>query len=146
MACGPSNHLCWRENWIRSAVREFVVLRDRPLQGVVFIAGDETDLLESSEMLFGFRQITLGQMGFTEVFVRAAVPRIEGQSLLIVLHCRIELPQPAISVAKIVLDIRIAGVAKGRIRKSLDRSFPIAGADRSLACCEIGIERCPIRR
>src|SRR5205823_5760770 len=69
-----------------------------------------------------------------------------GQSLLIVLHCRIELPQPAIRVAKIVLDIRIAGVAKGRIRESLDRSFPIAGADRSLACCEIGIERCPIRR
>ena len=64
------------ENWIRSAVREFVVLRDRPLQIVAFIAGDETDLLESGEMLFGFRQITLGQMGFTEVFVCAAVPRI----------------------------------------------------------------------
>ena len=30
-------------------------------------------------MLFGFRQITLGQMGFTEVFMRAAVTRIEGQ-------------------------------------------------------------------
>jgi hypothetical protein len=31
-----------------------------------------------------------------DVFVRAAVPKIEGQSLLIVLHCQIELPQPAI--------------------------------------------------
>src|SRR5438876_2552388 len=91
MVCGPSIHLRWRENWIRSAVREFVVLRDRPLQVVVFIAGDETDL-EIGEMLFGFRRIILGQMGFTEVFVCAAVPRIEGQSLLIVLHCRIELP------------------------------------------------------
>ena len=30
-----------------------------------------------------------------DVFVRAAVP-IEGQSVLIVLHCQIELPQPAI--------------------------------------------------
>src|SRR5437879_13667611 len=104
MACGPSIHLCRRDNWSQSAVRELVVLRDRPLQVVVFIAGDETDLLESGEMLFGFRQITLGQMGFTEVFVRAAVPRIEGEGPLIVLHCRIELPQPAIGVTKIVLD------------------------------------------
>jgi hypothetical protein len=32
MACRPSIHLCWRQNCIRSAVREFVVLRDRPLQ------------------------------------------------------------------------------------------------------------------
>jgi hypothetical protein len=43
------------ENRTRSAVRDFVVLRDRPLQVVVFIAGDETDLLESGELLFGFR-------------------------------------------------------------------------------------------
>ena len=84
-------------------------------------------------MLFGFREIASGQMGFTEVFVRAAVPRIEGQSLPIVLHCRIELPQTAIGVAEIVLDIGIAGIAKPCRRERLDRSFPLAGA-RSLAC------------
>jgi hypothetical protein len=74
-AVGLSIHL-WADrlkNRARSAVREFVVLRDRPLQVVVFIAGDETDLLESGEMLFGFRLITLSQIGFTEVFVRAAM-------------------------------------------------------------------------
>ena len=70
-------------------------------------------------MLFGFREITLHQVGFTEVFVRAAVPRIEGQSLLIVLHCRIELPPTAIGVAKVVLDIGIAGVAKARFVSAL---------------------------
>ena len=103
-------------------------------------------MLESGEMLFGFRQITLGQIGFTEMFVRATVPRIEGQGLLIVLHCRIELPQPAIGIAEVVLDIGIAGVAETRIRERLDRSFPVTGADRSFACREIGIECCPIRR
>jgi hypothetical protein len=96
-------------------------------------------LLDSGEMLFGFRQVTLGQICFTEMFVRASVPRIEGQGLLIVLYCRIELPQSAIGVAKMVLDIGIAGVAKGRTPESLDCSFPIANEDRSLACCEIGI-------
>ena len=35
-------------NRIRSAVREFVVLGDRPLKIVKFIAGDEADLLQSS--------------------------------------------------------------------------------------------------
>ena len=90
-------------------------------------------------MFFGFRQITSGQVGFTEVFVRAAVPRIEGQCPLIVLHCRIELPQPAIGVTKVVLDFGIAGVAKRRVQERLDCSFPIANEDRSLACCEIGI-------
>jgi hypothetical protein len=56
-AVGLSIHL-WVDrlkNRTRSAVRELVVLRDRPLQVVVFIAGDETDLFESGEMLFGFR-------------------------------------------------------------------------------------------
>jgi hypothetical protein len=103
-------------------------------------------LFESGEMLFGFRQITLRQVGFTEVFVRAAVTRIEGQRPLIVVHCRIELPQPAIGIAEVVLDIGIAGVAETRIRERRDRSFPVTGADRSLACREIGIECCPIRR
>ena len=80
------------------------------------------------------------------MFVRAAVPRIEGQSLLIMPHRRIELPQTAIGVAEVVLDIGIAGVAKAGGRERLDRPFPVAGPDRSLACREIRIERRPIRR
>ena len=84
-------------------------------------------------MLFGFGEIALHQIGFTEVFVRAAVPRIERQSLLIVLHCRIELPQTAIGVAEIVLDIGIAGIAKPGRRECLDRAHS-SRRRRSLAC------------
>src|SRR5216684_3518333 len=66
-------------------------------------------------MLFGFGEIALHQVGFAEVFVRASVPRIEHQRLLIVSHCRIELPQAAIGVAEIVLTIGIASVAQSGV-------------------------------
>ena len=76
-------------------------------------------MLESGELLFGFRQITSGQVGFAEVFMRTAVTRIEDQRPLIVLHCQIELTQPPIGVAKIVLDIRIAVVASAAFVSAL---------------------------
>jgi len=71
-------------------------------------------------MLFGFGEITLHQVGLTQVFVCAAVPRIEYQRLLIMSHRRIELPQTAIGVAKVVLNIGIARIAKAYIRERLD--------------------------
>ena len=74
-------------------------------------------------MLFGFGEIALHQIGFSEVFVRASVPGIERQSLLIMPHRRIDLPQTAIGVAKIVLDIGIAGVAEPCRRECLDGAF-----------------------
>jgi len=73
-------------------------------------------------MLSGFGEIALHQVGFAEVFVRASVPRIEHQRLLIMPHRRIDLPQTAIGVAKIVLNIGIAAllveraIAEGAIR------------------------------
>jgi hypothetical protein len=96
-------------------------------------------------MLFGFGEIALHQVGFAEVFVRASVPRIEHQRLLIMSHRLIDLPQTAIGVAKEVLDIGIAGIAKPCIRQRLDGDFPVAGGDGSLASREIRIERRPIR-
>src|SRR5258707_2583871 len=97
-------------------------------------------------MLFGFGEIALHQVGFAEVFVRASVPRIEPQRLLIMSHRWIDLPQTAIGVTKIVLNIGIAGVAERCRRECVDGAIPVAGEDRSLTGCEIRIERRPIRR
>src|SRR5262245_20834222 len=60
-------------------------------------------------------------------------------------HRRIELPQPAIGVAEIVLNISIAVIAQPCQRKCLDGTVPVASDDRSLAGSEIRIERSPIR-
>jgi len=82
-------------------------------------------------MLFGFGEIALHQVGFAEVFVRAAVPRIEPQRLLIMSHRWIDLPQTAIGVTKIVLNIGIAGVAEPCRRECIDGAIPVAGDDRA---------------
>src|SRR5215813_6937038 len=60
-------------------------------------------------------------------------------------HRRIELPQTAIGVAEIVLNIGIAVIAQSCQRKCLDGTVPVAGDDRSLTGSEIRIERRPIR-
>jgi hypothetical protein len=93
------------------APRNFVVLCDRTLKVIVLLAGNETNSLQRCEMLFGFPTITKHQVGFTEVLVRAAVPRIDPQCLLVVPHRRVELPQTAVSIAEIILNIGIAGIA-----------------------------------
>jgi hypothetical protein len=87
----------------------------------------------------------LHQVGFADVFVRASVPRIEHQRLLIMSHRRIDLPQTAIGVTKIVLNIGIAGVAEPGRRECIDGAIPVAGDNRSLTGCETRIERRPIR-
>jgi hypothetical protein len=84
-------------------------------------------------MLFGFGEIALREVGFAEVLVRASVPRIEHQRLLIMPYRRIDLPQTAIGVAKIVLNIGIAGVAEPCRRECIDGAIPVAGDNRSLA-------------
>src|SRR5215468_11972649 len=60
-------------------------------------------------------------------------------------HRRTELPQTAIGVAEIVLNIGIAVIAQPCQRKCLDGTVPVASDDRSLAGSEIRIERRPIR-
>ena len=64
--------------------------------------------------------------------MRAAVPRIEGQSLLIMPHGRIKLPQAAICVAEIVLNVGIAGVAEPGGRERVDGLVPLSGDARDV--------------
>jgi hypothetical protein len=95
-------------------------------------------------VLFGFDSVALHQVCFAEVLVRAAVPRIERQRLLVMSHRRIKLPQTAIGVSEIVLNIGIAVIAQPCGRKRLDGAVPVAGDDCALAVGEIWIERRPI--
>ena len=101
-------------------------------QIVIFVARNEANLLQCREMLFGFHEIALHEIGFAEVFVRASVPRIEHQCLLIMPYRGTDLPQTVIGVAKIVLNIGIAGVAECCRREYIDGAIPVAGDKRAL--------------
>ena len=51
------------------------------------------------------------QLCLAEMRMRAPMPWIEGQRQLEMLHGRIELPQPPVGVAEIILNIGIAIIA-----------------------------------
>ena len=62
------------------------------------------------------------------MFVRTAVTRIERERLLIMRECRFQLPQAAIGVSDIILDIGILRVTQGRKFERRDGPIPIASA------------------
>src|SRR2546430_11034022 len=80
------------------------------------------------------------QIEFTEMLVRTAVTAIERQCPLVIVHRRPELPQPAIGIADVVLDVRIVGLAQRSKLERRDGRIPILGDERPLARGEIGVE------
>src|SRR5436190_14637161 len=59
----------------------FFVGSNRHLQVPVLDAGDQADVLQRCEVVFSFGEITLYQIGLAEVFMCAAVTRIERNRL-----------------------------------------------------------------
>jgi hypothetical protein len=107
------------------AARDFVVLCEDTLEVVEFRARDETDALQCRELLLGFGSVAEHQICFAEMLMGAAVPRIERRRPPVVPERRVQLPQTAVGVTEIVLDIGIAVVAQAGRRKRCDcAEFP----------------------
>src|SRR5262245_7979722 len=95
-----------------SARRQRVIGCDRTLEVVGFHAGDQANLFQGRKLLLGFGGIPQRQIELTEVLMRAAVTAIEHDGVLVILHRRPELTQPAIGIADVVVDVGIAWVAQ----------------------------------
>ena len=92
-----------------SALASFLYAAMARLEVVVFLAGDEANFFQRRELLLGFGRLAKHQIELTEMFVGAAVAAIERQRPLVMLHRRPQLPQPAIGIADVVLDIGVGG-------------------------------------
>jgi hypothetical protein len=101
--------------------------RDGTLEVVGLHAGDEANFFQRRELLPGFGRIAKNQIKFTEVLVGAAVTPIEHYCFLIILHRRAQLAQPAMGIADVILDIRVARVAQRRALERRDGPIPILG-------------------
>jgi hypothetical protein len=110
-------------------------------RGVELFARDEADCAERGNVLLRLRQIVDEQVGFPDVLVRPAMPRVELERPLVVLERLLHLSGIAIGEAEVVLDVRIARVADCRGRQRADRCRPVPRLDRLLACRVIGAER-----
>src|SRR5205809_7166187 len=80
---------------------------DRFLQIGQLFAGQQTDVAQRRKMFLRARKIVQHEIRFTDVFMSAAVARIEHERLLVMLECRVELLQITMRVAEIVFDIGI---------------------------------------
>lgn len=82
-----------------------------------------TDLAQCFEVLLGTLQVAFHEIGFADVFVRAAVSWVERKSLPVVLEREIELAGFAIGEAQVVLDIGVIRVAPRGQGQRLDRAI-----------------------
>src|SRR5216117_312908 len=105
----PALHLVWRPN---SSPRAPTVLDDCLLEVLVFLARNQADLVQGGQVLLGFRQVVDDEIGFADVFVRAAMPRIALERAPVVLEGEVHLAGVAIRVAKMVLDVGIPRIAE----------------------------------
>ena len=88
------------------------------LQIVILLAYTGADSFQRGQLLFRLGGIPGHQVGFAEVFVRAAVARIDLQRALIVLERWLELAGVAVGESEQVLDVGAAGIALERVAKS----------------------------
>ncbi len=95
----------------------FEVLRDFAFQIRKFFARQGTDLAQRGEVFLRALHVTFEKIGFPHVLMRTAVPRIERESAIIVVECEIELSCFAVSVAEVILDVGITGIASFGGRK-----------------------------
>ena len=89
-------------------------------------------------MLFSFGNIAAHKVDFAEMCMCAAVPGIKDERLLIMPHSRVELPQTAIGIAEIVLNIGIAVVAQSCRGERLDGAIPVPPAMARLPAAKSG--------
>ena len=90
---------------------EAPVARDLASEIVKLLARDQANIFQRPEVLISFCGFAYRQVELTEVFMRPAMPAIQGQRLPIILHRRPRLAQSVIGVTDIVLNVGVAGVA-----------------------------------
>ncbi len=111
---------------------------DGSLQIIVFRAREEANVLQRREVVFGLAEIAGHKMRLAKVFVRAAVARVEGECVLIMIDGRLELPQTAIGISDVVLDVGILGLAQRRELQRRDGVAPILGGNAFLPAAKSG--------
>src|SRR5262245_19558262 len=83
-------------------------------------------------MLLGLGRVVGYQVRLADVFVGAAMAGVELERLLIVREGRLELAALPIGIAEVILDVRVAGVAKRGRGERPDRAGPVLGGDGRL--------------
>src|SRR5207245_315870 len=89
----------------------------------------QADFLEHREMLRRPGRVVDYEISLADVFVRAAMPRIELQCPLVMPEGELELAGMAIRVAEIVLDVGVARVAERGGGERPDRGIPVLRLD-----------------
>src|SRR6267143_2330995 len=124
---------------LRPERRRLPVLGQLLLEVAVLGAGEQADFPQGREVLLGLGEVPDHQVGLAQIFVRAAMARIELQRARIVLEGERHLAEVAVRVAQVVLDVRVARVAQRRRRKQPHRTLPVLLLDRLPAARVLGV-------
>jgi hypothetical protein len=98
-----------------------------------FFAGEETQLVERSALLFRLGEVVLHQVELAEVFACAAVFGVEGQRPVVMFQRDLEIARVALGITQQILDVGIVAVALGGGVQRGNRARPVLGVDGFLA-------------
>ena len=88
------------------------ITRDVFSEVAELLARQPAERLQLRELLFGLVDLIGEQIRLAQIFVRAAMTRVQLQGALVVLERGVQIAGVAIRIAEIVLDIGIARVAQ----------------------------------
>jgi hypothetical protein len=122
MAASPSSEVTAR---VISTFCKFLVRGKGPLEIVIFLTRDETEIFERGKELLCFGGLAKHEIRLAKVLMRATVPWIQHQCPLVMSHRRTKLTEPPICITDVVLDIGVEGVTQGSEFERGDRIIPI---------------------
>src|SRR5687768_12970124 len=103
------------------ARRARLVLLDRGLQIVPFVAATATEAVQLAQMSFGAREVSAHEIRLADVFVRAAMVRLKSQRLVVVTEGAVEIARVAIGESEQVVRVGVARIACEGVGEKPDR-------------------------
>lgn len=109
------------------------VLRNRALEVLQLVAGQQANLLERSKVLLRARQVACHEECLADVLVGATMARVELDRAPVVLESELVLLQVAVGKAEAVLQVRMVGLAHFRALEQAGGILPVLHLARPLA-------------